>query len=107
MKDKKTCVLCGQEFLPRTKRSSICPSCYNKRYRVKQPKRCLICGLEFIPRTLKSQTCGKLECRRAYQKEKSQKLADEKTRLEFSKGRIWLLDIEHWRWIREERGIHG
>jgi len=102
----RVCVKCGKEFRAKNARYNYCPSCYSENYssRERAPEKCLICGAEFIPKTKHSKLCGKKECDHTFSRQKAQQVIAEKNRLMFSKGRVWLLDIEKWRWIREERG---
>ena len=69
----------------------------------KEPRKCVICGSEFTPKTYKSVTCGKQECSHERQKQKANKKAERRIQESFSKGRIYVLDMEKWAWKKEER----
>jgi hypothetical protein len=104
----KSCANCGKKFMAKNNRYNYCPECYRKNNpsfsKPKEPKRCVVCGCEFIPKTKHSKLCGKKECDRTFSRQKAQQVIAEKNRLMFSKGMVWLLDMEKWRWIQEERG---
>jgi len=69
-----------------------------------EPKECFICKELFQPNNRRVKTCGKKECK----KERSRRQDDKRTRMTFSKGKIWILDMslpeKEWCWVKDERG---
>jgi len=74
----------------------------------REPRKCEICGVEFTPRNRTYRTCGKKACQKEHARRENIKEADEKTRKEFSKGRVFVLDMslpeEEWEFVEENRG---
>jgi len=67
---------------------------------------CVVCGNEFIKRTPTHKYCS-IECREianrkisrvSYERNYHRKIDD------FSKGRVWVLDMNSWEWNLEVRG---
>lgn len=76
-----------------------------------KPSICIYCGEQFLTYSVKMRKhCFKDECEKKHKnmllqraKDKARKLKEQKTREEFSKGRIWILDMESWEWRKEIR----
>lgn len=62
-----------------------------------QKRICVVCGKEFLPKTKNGLLCSD-ECKRKRAKAIMRKRMDDKTRSDFSRGRVWQLDMEKWQW---------
>lgn len=70
--EKQACIVCGKEFLPKTKRSKFCcDGCmkkfYNEKEKAKKPKKkekiCVMCGKVIDPKKSSLKYCS-AECRK-------------------------------------------
>lgn len=61
----------------------------------REPIKCEICEKEFIPKP-NQRFCGKVCAREGARRTASKK--------KYSRGEIWVLDMESWTWTKEDRG---
>lgn len=112
---KKKCLECGKIFTIKyanSTRKTCSPECKEKLVnrlqraysRKEEPRKCEICGVEFFSRSHNAVSCAKKECKREHHSRKARKKSEEKTRKEFSKGKVFVLDEEKWEWTEENRG---
>lgn len=86
--EKKKCIMCGREFVPKTKRSRFCSEtcmrkcCYQKerekkRSAPKKEKICVICGKVIDPKKSSKKYCS-AECRKKNEQAYSEMLRNRK-----------------------------
>lgn len=63
-----------------------------------EPKPCMICKEIFTPISWKNVICGKKSCQSMQRKLHGERVREAKSREEFSKGRVWILNMETWEW---------
>ena len=110
-REKRTCCICGKEFMPKNVQNIVCSSeCKRRRenqrsrkYREKQPKKqyaerpCEICGKTFKPLNCKQRTCGAGKCTQRWRKRRDPLYSAENPGV--TEDTAYLID----RFMREDR----